>query len=140
MCLSNRDFFILTYEEHWNNNAARHIGARCPAGHQKVYHEHGRQAHITELLMRVLRVEMVHRLLPRPVEQRRQLAKRAVQLDVDRAVRDVIGDGVLGVQAGVELQVDLCVGDGGVCRYADVLVLVVWVRALRVHAGHRGAT
>jgi len=50
---------------------------------------------------------MIDRLLPRPVEQRRQLAKRAVQLDVDGTVRDVIRNCVLGVQAGVELQVHL---------------------------------
>ena len=127
----------LTYEQHGDDNTTGHVGTSRPTGHQEVDHQHCGQAHVAKLLVRVLRVEVVHRLLPRPVEQGGQLTVRSIELDIHGAVE--VLDRVLGVGAGVELEVHLRVGHGLVRRHAHVLVLVVGVGALGVDAGDWGA-
>ena len=75
---------------------------------------------VGELLVGVLGVQVVHGLLPCPVEQGRCLTARAVTQVLVGSVlpgKDLILDG-----AGVELEVDLVVAVAGVGGEADVLV------------------
>ena len=83
--------------------------------------------------MGVLGVQVVHRLLTRPVEEGGGLAVGPVPQYAVGAV--VAGeDGVLD-GAGVELEVHLVVGVARVGRLAHVLVLAVWVRVVRAGDG-----
>jgi hypothetical protein len=54
---------MLTYEEHGDDDAARHVGASGPTSHEEVDDEHGGEAGVAKLLVGVLRVQVVHRLL-----------------------------------------------------------------------------
>ena len=50
-------------EEHWDDEAGGDVGPRRPARHHEVDHQHGRHRAVGELLVRVLREEVVHRLV-----------------------------------------------------------------------------
>ena len=75
--------------------------------------------------MGVLGVQVVHGLLPRPVEQGGRLTERAVTQDLVGAV--LPGQDLILDHAGVELEVHLVVAVTGVGGEADVLVLAVRV-------------
>ena len=86
--------------------------------------------------MGVLGVQVVHSLLPRPIEQGGRLAKRPVTKDLVGPV--LPGQDLILNDAGVELEVDLVVAVAGVGGIADVLVLAVRVSGV-VSTRYRGA-
>ena len=78
--------------------------------------------------MSVLGVQVVHSLLPRPIEQGGCLTERAVTQDLVGAV--LPGQNLILDHAGVELEIDLVVAVTGVGGEADVLVLAVRVAGI----------
>ena len=78
--------------------------------------------------MGVLGVQVVHGLLPRPVEQGGRLTERPVPQDLVGPV--LPGQDLILNDAGVELEVDLVVAVAGVCGEADVLVLAVRISSV----------
>ena len=121
------------YEKHGHDDAAREEGAGGVAGEEEVDDEHDDHGRVGELLVRVLGVQVVHRLLTRSVEEGGGLAVGPVPQYAVGAV--VAGeDGVLD-GAGVELEVHLVVGVARVGRLAHVLVLAVRVRVVRAGDG-----
>ena len=78
--------------------------------------------------MGVLGVQVVHGLLPRPVEQGGRLTKGPIPQDLVGPVlprQDLILD-----EAGVKLEVDLVVAVAGVCGETDILILAVRVSGI----------
>ena len=75
--------------------------------------------------MRVLGVEVVNGLLPRPVEQGGRLTEGPIPQDLVGSV--LPGQDLILDDAGVELEVDLVIAVAGVCGKADILVLAVRV-------------
>ena len=88
--------------------------------------------------MSILRVQVVHGLLPCTVEQGGQLTVGSVPVHPYRTV--IVVYPVLRHVVRVELNVDLGVRVGGVGGGAHVPVVAVRVPCLGVHTGYRGAT
>ncbi len=88
--------------------------------------------------MSILRVQVVHGLLPCTVEQGCQLTVRSVPVHPYRTV--IVLYPILRHVVRVELNVDLGVGVGGVGGGAHVPVVAVRISCLGVNTGYRGAT
>ena len=116
---------IHTYEKHGDDNATGEEGSRRVAGEEEVDDEHDDHGGVGELLVGVLGVQVVHSLLPRPVEQGGRLTEGPIPQDLVGSV--LPGQDLILDDAGVELEVDLVVTVAGVCGKADILVLAVRV-------------